>query len=126
VRRRDEEQRQRDEIQMQQYDAMRHGMTSTLRPSLNSKLYFKLVDLTISFSIDHLTILSKLIHCIATCIANGVAAGNSGAVIPTFPTTTSFQATSWSFSTFTIISLFIPLFLCYSLVDAGLPYTLFW
>jgi hypothetical protein len=69
-------------------------MTFTLRPSLNSKLYFKLVDLTISFSIDHLAILLKLIHCIATCIANGVAAGNSGAAIPTFSTTTSFQAAS--------------------------------
>jgi hypothetical protein len=53
-------------------------MTSTLRPSLNNKLSFRLVDLTISFSIEHLTILSKLIHCIATYVANGVAARNSG------------------------------------------------
>jgi hypothetical protein len=64
-------------------------MTSTLRPSLNSKLSFRLVDLTISFSIEDLAILSKLIHCIATCIANGTAARNSSAAVPTSPTTTS-------------------------------------
>jgi hypothetical protein len=85
-------------------------MTSTLKPSLNSKLSFRLVDLTISFSIEHLAILSKLIHCIAICIANGTAARNSGATIPTYPTTTSFWAASWSSGTFTIISLSVPSF----------------
>jgi hypothetical protein len=40
-------------------------MTSTLRLSLNNKLSFRLVDLTISFSIEHLAILSKInsLHC---------------------------------------------------------------
>jgi hypothetical protein len=69
-------------------------MTSTLRPSLNSKLSFRLVDLTISFSIEHLAILSKLIHCIAIYIANGVAARNSGTGVPSSPTTTSLRAAS--------------------------------
>jgi hypothetical protein len=86
-------------------------MTSTLRPSLNSKLSFRLIDLTISFSIEHLAILLKLIHCIATCIANDAAARNSGAAVPTSPTTTSLRATSWSSGTFTIISLSVPSFL---------------
>jgi hypothetical protein len=88
-------------------------MTSTLRPSLNSKLSFRLVDLTISFSIEHLAILSKLIHCIATCIANGIAARNSGAAVPTSLTTTSFRAASWSFGPVTIISLSVPSFSCF-------------
>jgi hypothetical protein len=86
------------------------GMTSTLRPLFNSKLSFKLVDLTISFSIEHLAILSKTIHCITTCIANGAAQRSSGAAIPTSPTTTSLRATSWSSSTFPIISLSVPPF----------------
>jgi hypothetical protein len=60
-------------------------MTSTLRPSLNSKLSFRLVDLTISFSIEHLAILSKLIHYIATCIANGAVTRNSGATFQPLP-----------------------------------------
>jgi hypothetical protein len=81
-----------------------------LRSSLNNKLSFMLVDLTILFSIEHLAILSKLIHCIATCIANDAAVRNSGATVPTSPTTTSFQAASWSSGTFTIISLSIPSF----------------
>jgi hypothetical protein len=87
------------------------GMTSTLRPSLNSKLSFKLVDLTILFSIEHLSILSKLIHCIAICIVNGTVARNSGVAVPTSPTTTSLRAASWSSGTFSIISLSIPSFL---------------
>jgi hypothetical protein len=86
-------------------------MTSMLRPSLNSKLSFRLVDLTISFSIEHLAILSKLIHYIATCIENGTAARNSSATIPTSPTTTSLWAAPWSSSTFTITSLSVPSFL---------------
>jgi hypothetical protein len=64
-------------------------MTSTLRPSLSSRRSFRLVDLTISFAIEHLAILSKLIHCIATCIANGAIARNSDIAVPTSPTTTS-------------------------------------
>jgi hypothetical protein len=83
-------------------------MTSTLRPSLNSKLSFRLVDLTISFSIEHLAILSKLIYCIVTCIANDAKARNSGVVAPISPTTTSFRAVSWSYDTFPIISLSVP------------------
>jgi hypothetical protein len=85
-------------------------MTSTLRPSLNNKLSFRLVDLTISFSIKHLAILLKLIHCIATCIANGTAVRNSSAAVPTSLTTTSLRAASWSFSMFSIISLSVPSF----------------
>jgi hypothetical protein len=54
----------------------------------------RLVDLTISFSIEHLAILSKLIHCITTCIANGAIARNLGAAVPTSPTTTSLWAAS--------------------------------
>jgi hypothetical protein len=86
-------------------------MTSMLRPSLNSKLSFRLVDLTISFSIEHLAILLKLIHCIATCIANGAAARNSGAGVLTSLTTTSLWAASWGSGMFSIISLFVPSFL---------------
>jgi hypothetical protein len=67
------------------------GMTSTLRPLLNIKLSFTLVDLTISFAIEHLAILSKLINCIATCIANGAAVRNLGPAVPTSHTTTSLQ-----------------------------------
>jgi hypothetical protein len=49
-------------------------MTSTLEPSLSTKLSLRLVDLTISFGIDQ--VLNKLlIHCIATCIANDAVAG---------------------------------------------------
>jgi hypothetical protein len=65
------------------------GITSTLRHLLNNKLSFRLVDLTISFSIEHLAILSKLIHCITTCIANDAASRNSGVTVPTSPTATS-------------------------------------
>jgi hypothetical protein len=96
-------------------------MTSTLKPSLNNKLSFRLVDLTISFSIEHLAILSKLIHCIAKCIENGAIARNSGVTVPTTPTTTSLRAASWSSGTFHIISLSVPSFSCYSLIDADLP-----
>jgi hypothetical protein len=85
-------------------------MTSTLRPSLNSKLSFILVDLTISCAIEHLTILSKLIYCIATCIANDAATRNLGAAVSTFSTTTSLQVTSWSSGICTIISLLVPSF----------------
>jgi hypothetical protein len=85
-------------------------MTSTLMPSLSSKLSFKLVDLTISFSIEHLAILSKLIHCIATCIANGTTARNSGAAVLTSSTTTCLRIVSWSSNTLTIISLSVPSF----------------
>jgi hypothetical protein len=98
------------------------GTTSTRRPSLNSRRSFRLVNLTISFTIKHLAIFSKLIHCIATCITNGVAARNSGAAIPTYPTTTSLQVASWSSGMFPIISLLVPSFSC-SLINAGLPYT---
>jgi hypothetical protein len=81
-------------------------MTSTLRPSLSSKLSIRLVDLTISFAIEHLTILLKQIHCIATCIANGTATRNSGAAVRSSPTTTLLQVTSWSSGTFPNISVF--------------------
>jgi hypothetical protein len=56
-----------------------------LRSSLSSKLSFRLVDLTISFAIEYLAILSKLIHWIATCIANGVAARNTGTAVSSSP-----------------------------------------
>jgi hypothetical protein len=102
------------------------GTTSTLRHSLSSKLSFSLVDLTISISINHLAILSKLIYCIATCIANGAAVRNLGVTVPTSPTTTSLQAASWSSSTFPTINLSVPSFSCCSLIDAGLPYTRLW
>jgi hypothetical protein len=59
-----------------------------LRTSLSSRRYFRLVDLTISFTIEHIAILSKVIHCIATRIANGVAARISNAAVPISPTTT--------------------------------------
>jgi hypothetical protein len=81
-------------------------MTSTLMPSLNSKLSFRLVDLTISFAIEHLGILSKLIHWIATNIENDTAVRNSGAAFPTSPTTTSLRVASWSSGTSSIISVF--------------------
>jgi hypothetical protein len=81
-------------------------MTSMLRPSLSSKLSFRLVDLTISFAIEHLAILSKLIHCIATCIGNGTAARNLGVAVPSSPTTTLVWITSWSSVMFPIISIF--------------------
>jgi hypothetical protein len=80
--------------------------TSTLRPSLSSKLSFRLVDLTISFSIEHLAILSKQIHCIATCIEHGAAARNSGAAVPSSPATTSLRVASQSSGMFPIISIF--------------------
>jgi hypothetical protein len=85
-------------------------MTSMLKPLLSSKLSFKLVDLFISFAIEHLAILSKLIHCIATCIANGATARNSGVAFSTSPTTTSLRAASWSSGMFPIISLLFPSF----------------
>jgi hypothetical protein len=56
------------------------GMTSTL----SNKLSFKLVDLTILFAIDHLAN-KLLIHCITTCIANGVAVRNSSAAVSSSP-----------------------------------------
>jgi hypothetical protein len=82
------------------------GTTSTLRPSLSSKLPFRLIDLTISFAIKHLAILSKLIHWIVISIANDAAARNSGDVVPSSPTTTSLRVASWSSDTFSIISVF--------------------
>jgi hypothetical protein len=92
-------------------------------------LSFRLVDLAISFAIKKLTILSKLIHCIATCIANGAAARNSSATVPSSPSTTSLHVASWSFDTFHIIRVFQFLhfhsFPC-SLIDAGFPYTRLW
>jgi hypothetical protein len=93
LRQRDEEMWRRGEVQRQRDEAMRQ-QDDMLRPSLSSKLSFRLVDLTISFAIEHLVIFSKLIHYIATCIANDVAVRNSGATVPTSPTTTSLQATS--------------------------------
>jgi hypothetical protein len=78
-------------------------MSSMLRPLLSSRRCFRLVYLTISFAIEHLAILLKLIHCIATCIENGVAARTSNSVVPTSPSTTSLQVTSWSSGTFPII-----------------------
>jgi hypothetical protein len=86
------------------------GMTSTHRSLLGSRRSFRWVDFTISFAIEHLAILSKLIHCIAICIANGVATRNSGAAVPTSSTTTSLQVTSWSSGTFPMISLLVPSF----------------
>jgi hypothetical protein len=38
---------------------------------------------------EHLAILSKLIHYIATCIVNGAAARNLDATVPTSTATTS-------------------------------------
>jgi hypothetical protein len=81
-------------------------MTSMHQPSLSSRRSFKLVDLTISFTIEYLAIFSKLIHCIATCIANGAAARNSGATVLTSPTTISLRVASWSSGTFPIIRVF--------------------
>jgi hypothetical protein len=81
--------RQRDEEMRRWDEAMSSGMSTMLRTSLSSRRYFRLVDLTISFTIKHLAILSKLIHCIATCIANGVVARISNAAVPSSPTTTS-------------------------------------
>jgi hypothetical protein len=81
-------------------------MGSTLGPLLSNRRCFRLVDLTISFSMKHLAILSKLIHCIATCIANGAAAKTSNATVPTSPTTTSLRVTSWSSGMFLIICVF--------------------
>jgi hypothetical protein len=69
-------------------------MTSTLSHSLNNKLSFRLVDLTISLSIEHLAILSKLIHYIATCVVNGAVARNLSAAVLTSPTTTSLRVAS--------------------------------
>jgi hypothetical protein len=63
----------------------------------------RLVHLTISFTIKHLAILSKLIYYISTCIANGAAAKSSNVAVPTSPGTTSFRAASWSSGTFPII-----------------------
>jgi hypothetical protein len=60
-------------------------MTSTHRPSLSCRRSFRLVHLTISFTIEHLVILSKLIHCIATYIANGTVARNSNVIVSTSP-----------------------------------------
>jgi hypothetical protein len=99
-------------------------MTSTLRPSLNNNLSFRLIDLTISFSIKHLAILLKLIHCLAICIANDATSRNSGVTVPTSHTTTSLWTASWSFGMFPIISLSVSSFSCCSLIDADLPYTL--
>jgi hypothetical protein len=82
------------------------GTTSTLRPSLSSKLLFRLVDLTISFANDHVAN-KVLIHCIATCIANGAITRNSGATVPSSPTTTSLRVASLeALVRFFIISVF--------------------
>jgi hypothetical protein len=67
-------------------------MTSTLRPSLNSRQSFRLVQLTISSAIVYLAILSKPIHCFATCIANGATARNSNAAVPTYPPLPHFES----------------------------------
>jgi hypothetical protein len=80
-------------------------MTFTCRSLLSSRRSFRLVNLTISFVIEHLAIFLKLIHCIAICIANGAAARNLGAAVPTSSTTTSL-----SNSLFPIISLSVPSF----------------
>jgi hypothetical protein len=69
-------------------------MSSMLKPSLSSTLCFRLVDLTILFANEHLAIFSKLIHCIATCIANGAVARISNAAVPTSLTTTSLRVIS--------------------------------
>jgi hypothetical protein len=76
------------------------GTSTTLRPYLSSRQCFRLVDLIISITIEHLAILSKLIHCIATCIANSAAGRISSIAIPISPTTTSLRFASWSSSTF--------------------------
>jgi hypothetical protein len=87
-----------------------------LRPSLNNKLSFRLVDLTISFAIYQVA--NKLrIYCIATCIENGTTARNSGAIVPSSPTTTSLWVTSWSSGTFPIINVF-------QLLRFDVPYTM--
>jgi hypothetical protein len=100
------------------------GTSTTLKPLLSSRRCFRLVELTISFAIEHLAILSKLIYC--TCIANGVAARTSNAAVPTSPTT-SLRVVSWSSGMFHIIWIFqvlhLDLFWCSS-IDAGFPYTI--
>jgi hypothetical protein len=80
LQQRDEEMQCQDEVQRQRDEAMRQRETSTLRPSLISKLSFKLVDLTISFAIEHLAN-KLLIHYIATCIASDATARNSCAIV---------------------------------------------
>jgi hypothetical protein len=78
-------------------------MSTTLRPLLSSRQCFRLVDLIISFTIKYLIILSKLIHCIVTCIANNTAARILSVAVPTCPTTTMLRFTSWSSGMFHII-----------------------
>jgi hypothetical protein len=56
-----------------------------LRPSLSSRRCFRLVQLTISFDIKNLAILSKVIHYTTTCIANGIATRTSNVTVPTSP-----------------------------------------
>jgi hypothetical protein len=101
----DEEMRWWDEVMRQQDEAMRQRDDFYAQAFAQQQISFRLVDLTISFAIEHLAILSKL-HCITTCIANGAAARNPGAAVPASPTTTSLRVTSWSSGTFSIISVF--------------------
>jgi hypothetical protein len=78
-------------------------MSSTLKPSLSNRQSFRLVHLTILFAIEHLAILSKLIHCILTCIANGATVRSPNATVVASPTTTSLRVASWSSGRFHII-----------------------
>jgi hypothetical protein len=80
-------------------------MTTTPRPSPNNSLSFRLVNLTISFAYQSLKT-----NCIATCIANGAAARNSGAAVRTSPTITSLRATSTGSGKFPIIRLSVSSF----------------
>jgi hypothetical protein len=77
-----------------------------LGPLLSYKRSFRLVHLTISFTIEHLAILSKLIHCIATYIANGAAVRNSNATVPISPTTTSFRSPLGALACFLSLEIF--------------------
>jgi hypothetical protein len=81
-------------------------MTSTRWNLLSNRWSFRLVDLTISFAIKNLAILSKLIHYIATSIANGAAERNLGVAVPTSPTSTSLRIVFWSSGMFPIIRVF--------------------
>jgi hypothetical protein len=103
------------------------GTSTTLRPYLSSRRCFRLVDLIISFTIKHLAIPSKLIHCITTCIANSRAARISSAAVPTSPTTTSLLFVSWILGMFRIIWVFqvihLDSFWCSS-IDPGFPYSI--
>jgi hypothetical protein len=77
-------------------------MTTTPRQSSSSSLSFRLVNYFIRYRV-HINTFKT--NCIATCIANGTAVRNSVATVATSPTTTSLQAASTSFGTFSIIIL---------------------